>query len=114
VTRDDFGFTWLVVEGDPADMSGLCTGLHAVNTTLELNGFDGGLLCSMVPFANASGQRFGLVYLYKQGTFYPFAPTGEQSRDNLLELSVRDLLAAELPMEQDLQRWLAVWKAPGL
>jgi hypothetical protein len=114
VHRDDFGFTWLVVEGDPSDMSGLCTGLHAVNTTLELNGFEGGLLCSMVPFANASGQRFGLVYLYKQGTFYPFAPTGEQSRDNLLELSVRDLLAAELPMEQDLQRWLAVWKAPGL
>ena len=29
-------------------------------------------------------------------------------------LSVRDLLAAELPMEPDLQRWLAVWKAPGL
>ena len=24
-------------------------------------------------------QRFGLVYLYKQGTFYPFAPSGEQT-----------------------------------
>ena len=24
-----------------------------------------------------SGRRFGLVYLYKQGTFYPFAPTGD-------------------------------------
>jgi hypothetical protein len=114
VTSDDFGFTWLVVDGDPADMSGLCTDLHAVNTTLELNGFDSGLLCSMVPFANTSGQRFGLTYLYKQGTFYPFAPRGEQSRDNLLELSVRDLLSAELPMEADLQRWLAIWKAPGL
>ena len=31
-----------------------------------------------------------------------------------LELSVRDLLAPELPMEPDLQRWLAIWKAPGL
>jgi hypothetical protein len=114
VTTDDFGFTWLVVAGDPADPAGLCTDLHAVNTTLELNGFAGGLLCSMVPFANGSGQRFGLTYLYKQGTFYAFAPTGEQSRDNLLELSVRDLLAPELPMEPDLQRWLAIWKAPGL
>ena len=27
-------------------MAGLCTDLHAVNTTLELNGFEGGLLCS--------------------------------------------------------------------
>ncbi len=114
VTQDDFGFTWLVVEGDKADMAGLCTDLHAVNTTLELNGFESGLLCSMVPFANASGQRFGLTYLFKQGTFYPFAPNGERSRDTLLELSVRDLLGGELPMEPDLQRWMAVWKAPGL
>ena len=83
--------------GTATDMAGLCTDLHAVNTTLELNGFAGGLLCSMVPFATASGQRFGLTYLYKQGTFYPFAPSGEQSRDTLLELSVRDHLAAELP-----------------
>jgi hypothetical protein len=114
VTDDGFGYTWLVVRRAPDDVAGLCTDLHAVNTTLELNGFDSGLLCSMVPFANASGQRFGLTYLYKQGTFYPFAPSGEQTRDTLLELSVRDLLGAELPMEPDLQRWLAVWKAPGL
>ena len=114
VSQDDFGFTWLVVTGEGGDMSALCTDLHAVNTTLELNGFDSGLLCSMVPFANASGQRFGLTYLYKQGTFYPFAPSGDQTRDTLLELSVRDLLAPELPMEPDLARWLAVWKAPGL
>ena len=114
VTEDDFGFTWLVVEGDPADMSGLCTDLHAVNTTLEMQGFESGLLCSLIPFASSTGQRFGLVYLYKQGTFYAFAPTGEQTRDTMLELSVRDQLAAELPMEQDVQRWLALWKAPGL
>lgn len=114
VTLDDFGFTWLVVAGDADDMAGLCTDLHAVNTTLELNGFASGLLCSLVPFANAAGQRFGLTYLYKQGTFYPFAPTGSQVRDTLLEMSVRDLLTEELPMEPDLQRWLAVWKAPGL
>ena len=55
LTQDDFGFTWLVVADHGADMAGLCTDLHAVNTTLELNGFEGGLLCSMVPFANASG-----------------------------------------------------------
>lgn len=114
LTTDDFGFTWLVVEGDASDPSGLCTDLHAVNTALETQGFASGLLCSMIPFANAAGQRFGLVYLYKQGTFYPFAPTGEQSRDAVLELSVRDLLGAELPMEPDLQRWMALWKAPGL
>ncbi|WP_110205057.1 PspA-associated protein PspAB [Nocardioides daejeonensis] len=114
VSQDHFGFTWLVVHRDADDVAGLCTDLHAVNVTLEEAGFGSGLLCSLVPFAGADGSRLGLVYLYKQGTFYPFAPTGEQRRDNLLELGVRDQLKAELPMEQDLQRWLAVWGAPGL
>ncbi|MFC4786566.1 PspA-associated protein PspAB [Nocardioides sp. MAHUQ-72] len=114
VSRDDFGFTWLVAHRDPADTGGLCTDLHAVNTALEDQGFGAGLLCSVVPFADATARRVGLVYLYKQGTFYPFAPTGPQTRDNLLEIQVRDQLAAELPMERDLSRWLALWGAPGL
>ena len=62
------------------------------------------------------GGRVGLVYLYKQATFYPFAPKpgAGRERDNLLEIQVRDALTGELPMEQDLGRWLAVWGAPGL
>ena len=67
-----------------------------------------------MPFADATGRRVGLVYLYKQGTFYPFAPTGPQARDNLLEIEVRNHLGAELPMESDLGRWMALWGAPGL
>jgi len=116
VTRDSFDFTWLVVSGDPADTGGLCTDLHAVNTTLAEAGFGHGLLCTLVPFADEGGRRVALVYLYKQGTFYPFAPaaTGGQARDNLTEIAVRDALAGELPMEKDLQRWLALHEAPGL
>ncbi|WP_028472014.1 PspA-associated protein PspAB [Nocardioides alkalitolerans] len=111
---DEFGFSWLVVRRDPSDTAGLCTDLHAVNVMLEEQGFGPSLLCSVVGFAGAGERRVGLVYLYKQGTFYAFAPTGPQSRDNLLEISVRDHLAGELPVEKDLQRWLALWGAPGL
>lgn len=119
-TTDTFGYTWLVVRrpvGDQAaDLSALCTELHAVNTTLVAQGFESGLLCTMVPFEDPTGTRFGLVYLYKQGTFYPFAPRkgGAQQRDNLLEIRVRDLLAGDLTVEPDLQRWMALWDAPGL
>jgi hypothetical protein len=114
VHRDDFGFTWLVVDRVDDDVEGLCTDLHAVNSALEEQGFATGLLCSLVPFHDASGRTVGLVYLYKQGTFYPFAPAGPNARDNLLEMQVRDTLADELPVERDLQRWLALWGAPGL
>ncbi len=125
VSGDEFGFTWVVVHRNPHDVSGLCTDLHAVNTSLESHGFGSGLLCSVIPFADVSGRRVGLVYLYKQGTFYAFAPTDEamgdagtadspRIRDSLLEISVRDQLKAELPMEADVTRWFALWGAPGL
>ena len=116
---DSFGYTWLQVhrpaEGDAAtpDIGGLCTDLHAVNTTLESEGFGPGLLCSLVPFEQPGAGRVGLVYLYKQGTFYPFAPTGPQQRDHLLEIQVRDALAAELPIEP-MSGWMALWGAPGV
>lgn len=115
ISQDEFGFTWLVVHGDPDDPAGLCTDLHAVNTSLEEHEFGSGLLCSLIPFVGTDGRRVGLVYLYKRGTFYCFAPKpGEKQRDNLVEIQLRDTLAGELPMEQDLGRWLAVWGAPGL
>ena len=111
-TVDSFGFTWLVTRQD--DMSLLCNDLHAINTSLEEQGFGPGLLCSLVSFADPAGRKVGLVYLYKQGTFYPFAPKGEQVRDNLLEIQIRDQLVGELPLEKELSRWMALWGAPGL
>jgi hypothetical protein len=111
---DGFGFTWLVVRADPADTSGLVTDLHGINTALELQGFATNLLCSLVAFGDGA-HRVGLVYLYKRGTFYPFCPNGPQSRDVLLERQVRDALSGgDLPLEGDINRWLALWSAPGL
>ena len=115
VSTDEFGYSWIEIDREPgADVEGLCTGLHAVNTGLESQGFGPGLLCTVIGFADTSDRRLGLVYLYKQGTFYPFAPTGPQQRDNLLEIQVRNALSGELPIEKELSRWLAVWGAPGL
>ncbi len=114
---DSFGYTWLLLRHDPADAdgtAGLVTDLHAINSTLVDNGFGPSLLCSLVAFADGSGRRLGLVYLYKRGTFYPFAPIGDQQRDSAYELQVRGALGADLPVEPDLSRWFPVWGAPGL
>lgn len=109
-STDSYGFTWLLSQ-EP-DLETLMTELHAVNTTMTEHGFGSSLLCSVVGFRRG-GQRLSLVYLYKRGTFYPFAPTGGERRDNALELEVRSALAAELKVEPDLSRWFPVWGAPA-
>jgi hypothetical protein len=118
VATDPYGFTWLVVRTDPVDLGAAVTDVHAVNTTLVEAGFGPQLLCSMLSFRDPADRPLALVYLYKRGTFYPFAPAGDlattQQRDNVLELRVRDLLAGELPLEADVSRWFALWGAPGL
>jgi hypothetical protein len=111
---DRFGYSWLMLRRDASDVAGLVTDLHAVNVTLQDNGFGPSLLCSLVGFADPSGRPLGLVYLYKRGTFYPFAPTGAEQRDSAFELQARGALGADLPVEADLSRWFPVWGAPGL
>lgn len=113
-STDSYGFTWLLVRHDPDDMAGLVTDLHAVNSSLENAGFGPSLLCSLVSFRDQTGRALALVYLYKSGAFYPFAPLDGERRDSALELQVKALLATDLPIEADLSRWFPVWDAPGL
>jgi len=113
-STDSFGFTWLVCRHEPAELADLITDVHAVNSSLENAGFGASLLCSLVDFEDAEGRKLGLVYLYKQGTFYPFAPKGDKRRDNALELQIRGVLETDLVVEPELTRWMAVWGAPGL
>ncbi len=110
---DEYGYTWLTVRTDPPDMGGLVTDLHAVNSALEAQGFGTGLLCSTVGFLADEGTPVFVVYLYKQGTFYPFCPTGPSSRDTLMERQVRDAIGADLPIEEDTSRWMPIWGIQG-
>ena len=114
VAADQYGYTWVVVRTEPADVSALVTHLHAVNLTLQDTGFGPQLLCAMVGFSGPAQRRLAMVYLFKQGSFYPFAPTGGQQRDTVLELQVRDLVGDDVVVEQQLSRWFPIWGAPGL
>jgi hypothetical protein len=114
VAADQYGYTWLVVRTDPPDVSALVTNLHAVNLTLQESGFGPQLLCAMVGFRGTGDRPLAMVYLFKQGAFYPFAPTGGQTRDTVLELQVRDLVRDDVAVEKDLTRWFPIWGAPGL
>ncbi len=111
ITDDRYGYRWVVL-ADP-EMEDLVTAVHLVNSTLEQHGFGPQLLCSVFGFTEGgSGRRVYLVYLYKRGTFYPFAPLGGERRDNELELRVKATLAGDLPIEPELTRWFALWGLP--
>lgn len=113
--EDAYGYRWLLLD-DP-DIESLVTSLHLVNTTLTENGWGPQLLCSVVGLAPGPGTPGDtgpcfLVYLYKRGTFYPFAPDGPEHRDNELELRVRAMVGSDLPIEPDLSRWFPMWDMP--
>ncbi|MEU9045930.1 MULTISPECIES: hypothetical protein [unclassified Kitasatospora] len=115
-SKDDYGYSWLLARHQPEELPELVNDLHAVNSELEANGFGPQLLCSLVGFRNPQGQSLALVYLYKRGTFYPFAPMpgGGEKRNSPLELQVNAMLGNDLRLEKDLSRWFPVWGAPGL
>ncbi|HEY3733199.1 MAG TPA: hypothetical protein VGL63_04720 [Streptosporangiaceae bacterium] len=116
VTADSYGFTWLVVRQPADQLDALVTDVHAVNSSLADAGFGPQLLCSLIGFRNPGKpqSKLAVVYLFKRGTFYPFAPLSGERRDNALELQVRGAIEGELAIESDLSRWFPVWGAPGL
>ncbi|MGH3494780.1 MAG: PspA-associated protein PspAB [Sciscionella sp.] len=111
LSNDAFGYTWLLVRRPVENISELVTDIHAVNASLQETGFGPSLLCSLIGFTDAEQRRLALVYLFKRGTFYPFAPLGGEQRDNPLELQVKGALSGDLKIEQDLSRWFPVWGA---
>ncbi len=113
-SRDTYGYSWLLSRRPPDGLPALVGDLHAVNTALQDSGFGPQLLCSLVAFHDAELRPLALVYLYKRGTFYPFAPLPGNKRDNPLELQVKAVLKDDLHIEQDLTRWFPLWGAPGL
>jgi hypothetical protein len=113
--EDSYGYRWLLLD-DP-DLEDLVTRVHLANSTLTDAGWGPQLLCSMFGFkpgdgASPDAKPFFLVYLYKRGTFYPFAPTAGEHRDNELELRVKAVVGADLPFEADLSRWFPLWDSP--
>jgi hypothetical protein len=106
---DQYGFSWVVLSDSEID--DLVTTTHVVSQTMQERGFSEQLLCAVFGFVR-DGRPVDLIYNYKRGTFYPFAPAGKDRRDNTLELRVRAGLEREMPFEPELERWFAVWDPP--
>jgi len=108
--KDAYGFDWVVIR-DP-ELEDQVASVHAVSSELTARGFGGQLLAAAFRFDGGEHPVYW-IYGFKTGTFWPFVPTGEkQQRDNPRELELKAKLEKELPVEQDLSRWLALFDAP--
>lgn len=105
---DRYHFTWMVIE-DP-DFEEIVAGIHMVSQTLIERGFGPYLLCAVFGFAGA--KKVYWIFNFKQGRFYPFVPQGDSARDSACEFRLRSLLEAELPIEQEVERWYPLWGIP--
>ncbi|MDB1086196.1 hypothetical protein PJ985_01230 [Streptomyces sp. ACA25] len=114
LSEDDHGGIWVLVHRRPEEVSQLVSDLRAAMEQLQEGGYAPQLLHASLTFRHPDGRSLALVHLYRYGTFYPFAPEGEDSRDNRLEHHVAEVLGEQLPIETDLTRWTAVRPAPGL
>jgi hypothetical protein len=116
-TTDSFGYGWLLLA--QPELDDLVTTAHMANSTLTEAGWGPQLLVSVFGFvpgpdAPNDARAFSLVYLFKRGTFYPFAPVAgaKERRDTELELRIRSMLGDDLPVESDLARWFPMWDLP--
>jgi hypothetical protein len=113
-TSDDkYGYRWLIVRD--TDFEDLVVALNSLTTSLESGGYGERILAAVFAFQDAEGKPIYWIYNYKRGKFHPFVPdpaNGAEARDNERELRLRAQIGDELPVEPELERWLALYGSP--
>jgi len=109
-STDSFGYQWTILRA--AEFENLVATVHMVSRELQDNGFGSQLLASVFQFRSLQDQNVYWMYNYKRGTFYPFVPAGNQSRDNATELRLSGVMSRELTVESDLSMWYPLWGIP--
>ncbi|HVE91645.1 MAG TPA: hypothetical protein VNE62_05000 [Actinomycetota bacterium] len=110
ITTDEYGFVWVVVQDQ--DFPDLVAAAQIASQMVLEQGFRDQLLCCVFPFLDDQQKPLHLVYSFKRGTFYAFAPRSGSARDSALELRAHALLEGELPMEKDLEYRYPLWGLP--
>lgn len=131
--NDQYGYSWVVI-GEP-DFERLVNLVHLVNSSLQERGYGPQLLCSVFAFVTGgvrgpdavdeasaevgapsgtwtSATPVYLIYLFKQGTFYPFVPLPGERRDLAGEEVLAEQLKEDLVIEKDLDRRFPIWGVP--
>jgi hypothetical protein len=102
---DAFDYKWLVVRRSPALYPGLVTDLRAASKVFAANEVAAQLLVALLFFEQAGATSLALIYTYRRGTLYPFAPQAGRTRNHRLEIAMGNALEGHVPLKSDLMRW---------
>ena len=106
---DEFQYRWVILRD--TEFEDLVVSLNAVSSELQGGGYGDRLLACVFAFEE-KGKPIYLIYNFKRGSFYPFVPSGEKSRDSERELRLKAQIANDLPFEEDMTRWFPLWEIP--
>ncbi len=116
--EDRYGYQWIVLEAEAFE--DLVTGVHYGSKTLIDREFGSRVQAAVFAFeaTDRAGPETGShaywVYSFRRGTFYPFVPRGEQSRDESTELKLSGVLESEMTVEENREYWYPLWPdSPG-
>ncbi len=108
---DSHGYHWVILsDEDPED---LVTSVHFAADTLIERGYGSRLLASVFGFENDDGASAYWIYSFRRGSYYPFAPDGNE-HNKRLEFKLESTLEGELDLEPDKEYWYPLWPdTPG-
>lgn len=107
---DPYGYQWILLKAP--DLENLAASVYTLSRELEDSGYGEQLLAAVFQFHDEHGTNVYWIYNFKRGTWYPFAPAGNQQRDNALELRLSAVMKPELKIETDMTRWFPLWGIP--
>jgi hypothetical protein len=108
IQKDEFNYIWVILKDRHFD--DLVTNVQMVSQILIEQGFGSQLLAAVYRFKGESIAYW--IYNFKQGSYYPFVPSGNQQRDSALEFRLKSVMGAELPIEKDQAKWFPMWGMP--
>jgi hypothetical protein len=107
VSKDDYGFTWVVIDSDSLGDS--VANVYLASQLLIDGGYGDHILIALFRFEKDDKPVYW-IYNYRRASFYPFAPRGKE-RDVEIEYRLRMLVMDELPVDS-LDYWFPVWGIP--
>lgn len=105
--KDIHGTQWIVVNDE--SIESLAANLQFGASAMESVEYSSRLLAAVLPFKNDENDYIYVIYSFRRGSFYPFAPQGLDERDSKIERRLSTIIEDEIDVEDDRSYWYPLW-----